>query len=305
MIVAGKPLRIRSAHAVATIDTLGATLTGLWMNGESVLAGPTRVEPSWGHHGAVLAPWPNRLENGRYTTNGVAHQLPINDPAYGHAIHGLVFDQPWHVSRQTDSSVTVIHTVKGVSGYPFHIMITVSYSLVDMTLRCDALWENLGGTAAPFGVGFHPYFRPGPSPMSEWLLELPSSSFLGTDPHTALPGPRRDVGDSAQDFRVARPIGDDRFSLAYERTPAEVTLPIRLTDPAGWTLTVETSEAFGWIQVFSGHLPTPELSRTGLAIEPQTCAPNAFVITPDEVMLKPGEQGSGFWSVHGSRPPGE
>lgn len=298
---AGTSTTIRSGLSSAKVDTVGATLIGLWIDEEPLLSGPARVAPHLGHHGAVLAPWPNRLAHGRYTFDDDTHQLAINDPPYGHALHGLVFDRRWRVLEHAISSVTMTHTLDGSQGYPFRVQVTVAYSLKNTVLRCDVTWENQGTTAAPFGVGFHPYFRPGPSPMAEWWLRVPASTFLGTDPLTALPTEPRDVVSTSYDFRSPRTLGEDRFSVAYERWPAPNEVPITLTDPRGWALSINASSAFRWVQVFSGHLPTAELSRRGLAIEPQTCPPNAFATGQDVINLAPGETGWASWSVSGTR----
>lgn len=298
---AGKSIEIRSSHASATINTVGATLTGLWFEGDPIVSGPATVAPGLGHHGAVLAPWPNRLAHGRYRFHDLTHQLPINDASHGHAIHGLVFDRRWRVLEHSSESVSMTLTIEETAGYPFRVRIVIAYSLQDGALRCDAVWENESTTPAPFGIGFHPYFRPGPSPIAEWSLRIPASTFQGTDPLTALPTPAQDVAGTAYDFRASRAVGEDRFSVAYDRWPAPDDEPIMLSDPDGWVLSVHASREFRWVQAFTGHLPTLELSRQGFAIEPQTCPPNAFVTGQDVMDLAPGESGGASWSISGTR----
>ena len=292
-----EPATITSAGTHATIDAIGATLTGLRLGDESILAGPGRVAPALGHHGAVLTPWPNRLAHGRYQFEGRAHQLPINDPTFDHAIHGLAFDQPWVTDRKSASSVSFARTVGGVEGYPFRVRVTVTYMVTATGLHCHAAWVNVGHRPAPFGIGFHPYFRPGSSPLAEWTLTFAASSYLESDPLSALPTRRRLVDDSGFDFREGRALGHDRFSIAYAVTPSADDAELTLSDPAGLTLTIRASAAFRWVQVFSGDLPNGQLSRTGVGIEPQTCPANAFVTGTDLIVLQPGDSGSAAWSV--------
>src|SRR4051794_28316766 len=52
-----------------------------------------------------LFPFPNRIEKGRYTWNGISYELPVSD-TFGNAIHGFVMDRPWRVV--TADSQTVI-----------------------------------------------------------------------------------------------------------------------------------------------------------------------------------------------------
>lgn len=293
------PATITCGGTHATVDSLGATLTELRIDDEPILAGPGRVAPELGHHGAVLTPWPNRLADGRYEFAGSTYRLPINDPAFGHAAHGLAFDQPWAMEHRSTSSVAFGRLVGGIDGYPFHVRVTVTYTVTATGLACDATWVNVGGESAPFGIGFHPYFRPGPSPLAEWTLRFAASSYLESDQSTALPTRQRHLDGSAFDFRVARTLGPDRFSIAYALSTGKDAGDITIADPAGLTLTIRTSAEYRWLQVFSGDLPSTALSRTGVGIEPQTCPPNAFVTGIDLIELAPGESGSAKWSVVG------
>ena len=292
---------IRHRDNSAEVDTIGATLVDLRFDGERVISGPTRAMPDLGHHGAVLAPWPNRLNHGRYSFGGETHQLPINDPAFGHAIHGLVYDREWRVVDCTRSAVTMGYDLEASVGYPFPLLLSVSYRVDATGLHCDATWTNRGGSVAPFGIGFHPYFRPGPSPISEWTLRVPATRVRDTDPMTKLPTAAESVtAGSVRDFRISRALGESRSSRAYELLHGQETTTV-LSDPRGWTLSITASGQFRWMQVFSGHLPSAEFSRRGLAIEPQTCAPNAFATGEDVIALAPGETGGASWSVSGAR----
>jgi galactose mutarotase-like enzyme len=44
--------------------------------------------------GHVLAPWPNRLRDGRYRWDGEEHQTPLSEPETATAIHGHVVPEP-------------------------------------------------------------------------------------------------------------------------------------------------------------------------------------------------------------------
>ena len=49
----------------------------------------------------MLAPWPNRIRDGRYTFGGADHQLALTEPARHNAIHGLVNWVPWQLVEQS------------------------------------------------------------------------------------------------------------------------------------------------------------------------------------------------------------
>jgi aldose 1-epimerase len=48
--------------------------------------------------------------------------------------------------------------------------------------------------------------------------------------------------------------------------------------------------------VFTGD-PLPEVARRSVAVEPMTCAPNAFRTRDGLVVLEPGETYSGSWGI--------
>lgn len=50
----------------------------------------------------VMAPWPNRIDGGRFTFEGRVYNVPVNDG--GHALHGRTVFQPWTVEQQTPAS---------------------------------------------------------------------------------------------------------------------------------------------------------------------------------------------------------
>ena len=107
--------------------------------------------------GQVLAPWPNRLGEGRYEWDGAELQLPLTDVAGGSAIHGLVRWQAWRAVTVEPSRVVMAHTLHPQPGYPFTLRLSVEYRLSQRGLHVLSAAENAGSRAAPFGIGHHPY----------------------------------------------------------------------------------------------------------------------------------------------------
>lgn len=282
----------------ATVDQRGATLLNFRVKGTAVLHGPGAVVPELGHHGAVLAPWPNRVEQGRYEHGGRTYQLPCNDVANGHALHGVVFDRDWLVDDRADDAVTLSVRIADEPGYPFDIHLTVRYSILEGALRCEAYWRNLGRRTAPFGIGFHPYLVPGPSPMDDWILEIDAGEVFIPKHGGLIPTSRVPVASTELDFRHPQRIGRRAFSAGFgdlgRREGYGVT---RLRDPVGYMLELRMSDSLPWVQVFTGDLPSPDLRRRGLAVEPQSCPANAFVNGIDLMHLRPGEHGNADWSI--------
>src|SRR3954451_3098157 len=86
----GEQWLLRKGTAAATVVEIGGGLREYTIGGQHVLDGFDRESVCSGARGTTLAPWPNRLRDGRYSFNGKDHQLALSEPAKGNAIHGLV-----------------------------------------------------------------------------------------------------------------------------------------------------------------------------------------------------------------------
>lgn len=295
-------LAIRAGDARATIDPLGATLIGFYAASVNLLSGPPTADPARGHHGAVLAPWPNRVGGGRYQFDGLEHRLPLNDTRYGHALHGLAFGRIWTIVARERHLVRLGTEIEPATGYPFDIRLEVEYALEEDLLRCSAAWQNAGDTPAPFGIGFHPYLRPGGSGMDDWILDLPARAVLESDDITRLPLAARPA-DPAIDFSPRRPIGAAALNRTYELLPGpDGDFRVGLADPAGVELEFRLSPEYRWLHVYTGDRLDPTHRRQGIALEPQTCPPNAFVSGTDLIRLAPMDQGSAEWMLRITSP---
>jgi len=87
--VTGVQFQIAAGDYSATITELGAGLRELRCRDHPVIAEYGADELPPGASGQLLAPWPNRIDGGRYTLGGVSYQLDLSEPAHGNAIHGL------------------------------------------------------------------------------------------------------------------------------------------------------------------------------------------------------------------------
>jgi len=67
---------INSGSFKAKINTYGASLISLSNNEFNLIESNTREGL---YAGSVLAPWPNRIKDGRYSFNDEMFELPINE----------------------------------------------------------------------------------------------------------------------------------------------------------------------------------------------------------------------------------
>src|ERR1700722_10421096 len=101
-MAADQPPEIELVHGEmrAVIATTGAALRYLAVGGEPVLWGTAPGELVGDGRGQVLAPWPNRLQDGAYRFAEIEAQVPWNEPALHNAIHGLVRWLSWTIDER-------------------------------------------------------------------------------------------------------------------------------------------------------------------------------------------------------------
>lgn len=273
----------------AEVVACGATLRTLTHDGRPLILPFALDEVRPDMRGAVMLPWPGRIEDGRYRFAGVDHQLPLTEPRTSNAIHGLVGWAPFAVVEQDESSVSLRYLMLPQAGYEFALQVDVGYvlnSTSGLTVTIGA--TNVGGRPAPYGAANHVYVVAGEGTVDDWTLEFDAETYLTSPGPRSLPVGPHPVAGSDLDFRSARVIGPIRLNHSYHGGSR---------DADGWgTATVVGADGHGvrvrwdaaapWIHPFSYDLPGGA-SRTGLAIEPMTCPPNAFNSGTDLITLEP------------------
>ena len=80
------------------------------------------------------------------------------------------------------------------------------------------------------------------------------------------------------DFRSARVIGTAEIDHAYTGLNREASglAVVRVTDAAGKGVEMSWDASCPWVQVHTADRPGLPIDRIGLAVEPMTCAPDAF-----------------------------
>ena len=157
------------------MQAVGATLRVLTFDGRDlVVPFPANVVRPL-YRGALVAPWPNRVADGRYRFGGELHQAPINEVERQNALHGLALWVAWDVVSVDPAAVTLRHSIPPQPGYPFPVELTVTYRLTGDGLVTELRARNLGDRPAPYGCCPHPYLVAGPGTVDGWTLELPAA----------------------------------------------------------------------------------------------------------------------------------
>lgn len=296
----GQQIEIRRGNMQAVLTEVGAGLRSLRVAGREFLDTYPEQESAQAGRGQVLLPWPNRVEDGRYTFQGKAYQLPINELPRNHAIHGFTRWMNWHISQREKDQVTFALTLHVQEGYPFLLALQHTYKLTERGLEIETTAQNVGPTPLPYGIGHHPYFTVGTERVNCATLRLPARSYFQTN-ERMIPDPKPlPVEGTSYDFRQTRKIGalelDTGFADLERDTDgfARISLSTAQGHP---TVTLFLDESYRYVQVFTGD-PLPENERRrGLAIEPYTCAANAFNNGLGLQILQPGETTRSLWGI--------
>jgi aldose 1-epimerase len=296
----GEQFEIRHGAQRATIVEVGGGIREYEVDGRTVLDPYRAEEMCDGAHGAPLIPWPNRLGGGRYSFGGRDHQLPLNEPQRGNAIHGLLRERNWLASERSDDRVVMSIRLHPQSGWPFALDVSVAYALSDEGLTVQTSAHNIGSEACPFASGQHPYLSPGADVgLDACTLAFDAATRILTDPDRQLPTGLEPVEGSEFDFRSPRRIGalqlDDPFTdLARD---GDGRAWVRLGCPDGAMVELWGDATYTVIQLYTGDTLAPARRRQGLAAEPMTAPPNALASGEGIVRLEPDESHFSRWGV--------
>ncbi len=292
-------------HAV--IAEVGASIRQYTVAGRDVVLpfADDVIAPAFS--GAVLAPWPNRLGDGQYTWDGTAHQVAVSEPDRNNALHGLVSygrfvpapeDEGAAGLTTTDEAVTLTlsHQLVPTPGYPFELLLEVTYTLSDAGLRVQVTATNLSAAAAPYGVGFHPWLSPGDAAVDDCTLRVDAASQVTVDERLLPTGTTALTGDA--DLREPRTLAglvlDDAF-VDVTRDPDGLAW-IRLAAPDGHEAAVWMDGSMDTWQVCTGD-GIPRIQRRGVAAESMSCIADAFRTGDRVVRLEPGSSHTVTWGV--------
>lgn len=271
------------------------------------------------YFGATVGRVANRIAKGRFTLDGHAYQVPVNNGP--NSLHGGTsgFDKAlWTIADVTSgpaASVTMTHvSADGDQGYPGTVTAKAVYTLDDQD-RLTISYSATTDRATLVNLSNHAYWNlagPGRSAMDH-LLTIPADRYTPTD-ETAIPtGVLAPVAGTPFDFRTPRAIGERvrdgrdpqiRFGRGYDhnwvigdRVTADTHLMARVTDPASGRGLELWSNQPG-LQFYSGNFldgttkgKSDQIYREGDAI---VLEPQIFPDAPNQpafpsIRLAPGE----------------
>jgi len=286
----------------ATIARVGAALVSWTTNGTQL------VEP--GHleavgpfcEGIVMAPWPNRLEDGKWSHQGQTLEFPLNIQSQQNANHGLLIDFPYDVVEQSESSVTLGALIHARMAYPFNVFTTVKYQLTASGIVVTHTAENLSNDAAPYAVGGHPYFQIAGVPTGDLILRSDAATVIDVN-ERQIPTGKSATAGSRFDMRAGVRVGDNFYDHCFTDLPRDEKglAHTYLTAPDGRGLDIWQDAEFKHVVIFTPDFywdKSIDSKRVAAAIEPQTSGANAFKTGDDLKWLNKGEKFSASWGVN-------
>lgn len=283
----------------AAVDPLGGGLHSLRHRGRALTTTPSPGDRPGSWDGAVLAPWPNRIDHGRYRFRGVQFDVTVNEPERDNALHGSVWSNAWEVVEHRDDTVRMRTHIAPSAGYPWAIGLELTYSVGDggLTLRAGA--RNLGGTTAPFGFGVHPYVLAPAGDLDLCDLTFTAARQVVTDERLIPVGEHANASTSF-DFATPRPIDGTELDTAFGGLARDArgfaTLTLMAPDGAG-SVSCWWDASYPWLQLYTPGRGGANEPRQSIAVEPMSCPPDAFNSGIDVVELEPGGAWSGTLGV--------
>lgn len=281
----------------ATIRSLGGALSSLEYLGRPLVEAFEWNEERALYRGNNLAPWPNRVRDGRYKIGPRTFQLPITEAHRSNALHGLINSMEWELVQKTDQRVILETLLPESEYYPSSLRFTVVYEIDSIGLNWKLIAENVGNNLAPYGASIHPYLIGDPaSTVNEWTLSLPCRQYMKVDRERLLPT-SIDFCEGDFDFHRPRIIGSLSIDHAFRIDPRNKNQRIEVRAPSTIGVWMEYDRNSKWIQIHTADRDGGPGTRECLAVEPMTCPADAFNSEIDLLWIKPGQNQSMQWQI--------
>jgi aldose 1-epimerase len=269
--------------AKIALNNEGARLISLRYDNRDIIKDLEHKPYSLSQAGAILFPFANRVKDGTYNFKGETYQLECNEPNARNAIHGLVFNKTFSldvIDEKADHAIARLsYTEKNPpAGFPFKYDIEATYTLNEAELILKITVLNIGDSAFPFNLGWHPYF----------CIDDFDNSFLAFDSHKEVIFDDDMIATGISETMVPNPYSlkdktlDDCFALLDKTVEF---------NNGGHKITIEGKPKSQYLQIYA----PPGEKR--LAIEPMTGISDSFNHKRGVHILKPYQEKSETWKI--------
>jgi aldose 1-epimerase len=286
-LISSQILQLSSADGLwrAQISPVGASLVGLWHADGEIVASPYD-EPLRALAGAVMAPWPNRLEDGTWKLGNREFAAVVNDADGNNANHGLVFNRAFDVVNHSDSLLRLQTKIFDQRAYPFEILLTLTYALENDGLKISFEAVNQAAEAVPVAFGLHPYFVAD----EDSELELNARTWVQKNsrnlPTQSTPIDSSSAAQQGRNRIAELDIDDCVTDLVANERGCFVTTISRPS--IGMAIDIEQSRALSYLMLYKLQ-EVDKKKRMLLAVEPQTSKANFLRNFEGQELLQPNQ----------------
>ncbi len=247
------------------------------------------------YKGSKLTPFPNRIRDGKYCFKGSYYQLPINHRHENHAIHGLVYDKSFSLVKLIANKVCAELEIEycysgGDVGFPWCFRVTLVYTLTNKGIKITTYIKNTGTQDMPFGDGWHPYFKFN-EVVDDLMISIPSSKKILVDGRM-IPNGKFERNDDIKNLRL---IGNKVLDSGFQIETLGISTTQLYSPKKDTKINVWQDSDFAKYNYLQIYIPP---SRESIAIEPMTCAPDAFNNHEGLNILSPNSEFKGEYGVY-------
>lgn len=288
----GAQITLQLGDATAQIAQVGASLRSLRIGGVDLVPPYPLDQPTPACSGVILAPWPNRVRDGRWDDGGTLRTLAITEPKLNNASHGLLRFTAYEVSH-TDAEAVLRAVIVPQTGYPYLIETAVAYALTADGIEVTHTLINRSTTPAPVALGTHPFVTIGDVDPHDLVLRIPAETAFETDERMLPTGTRPAEAALRDGIR----LGDVTLDTGFTDLARDADGRVRhsLTAPDGRRVTLWQGEGFDFVQVYT--TPAYPGQTLAVAIEPMTAPADAFNSGLGIHRLAPDETRTLHWGI--------
>lgn len=166
-----------------------------------------------GNFGGAIGRYGNRINQGRFSIDGVEYQLPQNN--FGHCLHGGIngfHKTVWDANQLNDSTLELhLATPDGYEGFPGNVNVQLTYALTaDNGLSIS--YEATTDAPTILNLTNHSYFNLSGDPSKDILDEIvwiDADNFTPIDSTFMTTGEITPVAGTPFDFTTPKTVGQD------------------------------------------------------------------------------------------------